>query len=138
MPKDDIYLPLHVGREGKDDIVFTGDNTGDNISNKNASFCELTGLYWACLNLDADYIGLVHYRKHFTAKGKKGSKFQRIINRDELNEILKKYDVVLPMPRHYYIETNYSQYVHAHHEEDLIETRKIIKKKISGLYSCLR
>ena len=47
MPKDNIYLPLHVGREGKSDIGFQGDNTGENISEKNVNYCELTGLYWA-------------------------------------------------------------------------------------------
>ncbi len=34
MPQDRVYVPLHVGRAGKQDIGFTGDNTGDNISEK--------------------------------------------------------------------------------------------------------
>ena len=45
-PKDPVYLPLHVGCEGKASIGLTGDNSGDNISKKNPVFCELTGLYW--------------------------------------------------------------------------------------------
>ena len=36
MPDDKIYMPLHVGREGKSDLGYQGDNTGDNISLKNA------------------------------------------------------------------------------------------------------
>lgn len=68
MPKDPVYLPLHVGAEGKPDLGYTKDNTGDNISAKNPNFCELTGLYWAWKNLDADYLGLVHYRRYFTRK----------------------------------------------------------------------
>ena len=47
MPDDEIYLPLHVGCEGKEKIGYQLDNSGENISNKNATFCELTGLYWA-------------------------------------------------------------------------------------------
>lgn len=47
MPEDSVYMPIHVGREGKADIGYTGDHTGDNISLKNANYCELTGLYWA-------------------------------------------------------------------------------------------
>ena len=57
MPDDDVYLPIHVGREGKEDLGYLGDNTGDNISSKNANYCELTGLYWAWKNLKCDYIG---------------------------------------------------------------------------------
>lgn len=34
MPKDPVYLPLHVGAEGKPDLGYTKDNTGDNISAK--------------------------------------------------------------------------------------------------------
>ena len=78
MPDDDMYLPLHVGAEGKTDengqpldLGYTKDNTGDNISSKNANYCELTGMYWAWKNLDADYIGLAHYRRHFS-NGKSG------------------------------------------------------------------
>ncbi len=53
MPSDELYLPLHVGAEGKKDAMgkelnlgYTKDNTGENISSLNGSFCELTGLYW--------------------------------------------------------------------------------------------
>ena len=68
MPEDSVYLPLHVGAEGKADLGYTKDNMGDNISAKNPNFCELTGLYWAWKNLEADYVGLVHYRRYFTRK----------------------------------------------------------------------
>ena len=47
MPSDDIYLPVHVGKKGKTDLGYQGDDTGDNISDKNTNYCELTGLYWA-------------------------------------------------------------------------------------------
>ena len=61
-PEESVYLPLHVGAEGKDMIPgLTRDDTGENISSKNPMYCELTGLYWAWKNLDADAIGLVHY-----------------------------------------------------------------------------
>lgn len=46
MPEDPMYVPVQVGAEGKQTIGFTPDNTGDNISNKNNMYRELTGMYW--------------------------------------------------------------------------------------------
>jgi hypothetical protein len=51
MPSDDVYLPIHVGAEGKPALKFVGDNTGDNISIKNSNYCELTGIYWYWKNM---------------------------------------------------------------------------------------
>ena len=60
MPEDQMYFPVQVGAEGKTKIEeYTQDNTGNNISLKNPYFCELTGLYWAWKNLEAENIGLV-------------------------------------------------------------------------------
>ncbi len=66
VPMSKYHVPLHVGREGKEDLGYLGDNTGDNISLKNPNYCELTGLYWIWKNVkDVDYIGLCHYRRYF-------------------------------------------------------------------------
>lgn len=129
MPDDSIYLPVHVGAEGKEPIGYAPDNTGDNISRKNANYCELTGLYWAWKNLDADYIGLAHYRRHFCVAGFFSDKKKRVMSQTQMEALLNKADVILPKPRRYYIESNYSQYVHAHHAEDLDFTRAIIQEK---------
>lgn len=134
MPKDDMYLPLHVGAEGKLDedgndldLGYTKDNSGDNISNLNSSFCELTGLYWAWKNIDADYIGLAHYRRHFSFKKKVG--FENVLTYSELKPFLGKIKVFVPNKRKYYIETLYSHYEHTHYAIHLDETRKIIADK---------
>lgn len=130
MPDDSIYLPVQVGAEGKIlDLGYVKDNTGDNISSKNKYYCELTGLYWAWKNLNADYIGLVHYRRHFCIPGAKGNKKRRVLSGLQLEELLEKNDVLLPKQRNYFIETNYSQYAHAHHAKDLDTTRKILEEK---------
>lgn len=129
MPKDSMYLPLQVGAEGKADLGYVKDNSGDNISERNANYCELTGLYWAWKNLDADYIGLAHYRRHFCLKSSKGDKWQKILTKEQLEPLLQKHDIILPNPRNYFIETNYDQYVHAHHAEDLDTTREILQER---------
>ena len=129
MPPDPMYLPVHVGAAGKDSIGYQRDDEGENISGKNANYCELTGLYWAWKNLDAEYIGLVHYRRHFAGGKRSGDKKEKVIGRKELEEKLKDTDILLPNPRNYRIETNYSQYAHAHHARDLAVTRRILAEK---------
>lgn len=66
-PQNDVYLPIQVGKvTSQVSLGIQGDNTGDNISQKNFCYCELTALYWAWKNLkDVDYIGLCHYRRYF-------------------------------------------------------------------------
>lgn len=119
MPEDPMYLPIHVGKAGKDlELGFQGDNGGENISEKNPTFCELTGLYWAWKNLDADYLGLCHYRRHFRGKPG-GDKWDCILTSAQAETLLHGTDVLLPKRRKYYIETSYSQYVHAHPAEGL-------------------
>ena len=130
MPKDKMYLPLHVGKEGKDSIGFKGDNSGKNISNKNSYFCELTGLYWAWKNLKDDYIGLVHYRRHFKgAKIIKKDLVNSVITLKEVNELFNDVDIILPKKRKYYIENLYSHYANTLFVEPLDITRDIIKEK---------
>ncbi len=135
MPDDDMYIPLHVGAEGKIDengqpldIGFVKDNTGDNISLKNPGYCELTGLYWAWKNLEADYIGLAHYRRHFSLR-KTRDPFDGVLKYAELAPILKKKKVIVPDKRKYYIESLYNHYKHTHYISQLDETRSIIAEK---------
>ena len=101
MPSDPCYLPLHVGRAGKEDIGFSGDDTGENISQKNPFYCELTGLYWLWRNVDSDYKGLVHYLRHFGGSGKSKDPWKRILTQGELEALLKVQDVLLPRKRRY-------------------------------------
>lgn len=123
MPEEDIYLPILVGATGKSRISgWASDDLGDNISSKNQNYCELTALFWAWKNLSCDYLGLVHYRRHF--RGRNG-----IVERTELSELLAASGVILPKKRNYFIETNRSQYVHAHHAEDLDLTRQILTER---------
>ena len=131
MPRDSIYLPLHVGAEGKGDLGYARDNTGENISSKNPSFCELTGLYWAWKNLDADYIGLVHYRRHFAGTKRGGSPFERILTKGELQHMLSGCRIFVPEKRRYYIESLYSHYQHTHYEEHLNQTRELVAQMYS-------
>lgn len=133
VPSDEVYLPLHVGAEGKDPFGFVTDNTGDNISSKNNLYCELTGLYWAWKNLDYEYLGLVHYRRYFTLKSKKyqkeHGKLNSVLTGDEADNLLEKYKVIVPKKRRYYIESCYSHYAHTFDGKQFDLTREIIEEK---------
>ncbi len=133
MPEDEIYLPLHVGREGSEALPYQPDNTGDNISSRNPSYCELTGLYWAWKNLKCDYLGLAHYRRHFTVRSrkyqKKHSPMESVLSGQELNGLIPEHKIIVPKKRKYYIETLYTHYAHTHYAEHLDITRMIISEK---------
>lgn len=88
---DEIYMPIQVGKAMHPDLDlgFQTDNTGENISEKNGSYCELTALYWAWKNLkNIDYVGLAHYRRYLDFD---------LTKKSSTNE-LKSYDIILPPP----------------------------------------
>ena len=62
-----ILQPVQVGsalaRERYDWALH--DDEGENISDQNPMYCELTTQYWAWKNVDADYYGFCHYRRYF-------------------------------------------------------------------------
>jgi hypothetical protein len=137
MPEEKIYLPIHVGKEGKSDLGYIEDNTGENISHKNNNYCELTALYWSWKNMNCDYIGLCHYRRYFSNGEKpapllqssnRDDQFSQILTEKTISEMLNKYDIILPKKRNYIIETISSHYKHAHNIEDLMATKEIIRE----------
>lgn len=121
------YIPIQVGAEGKEDLGFIKDNTGDNISCKNPNYCELTALYWMWKNSNADIIGLVHYRRYFV-KSFFTTNMEKAISEDDINKYLKKYDVILPNPYYTYKRTVEEQYAVDHNIEDYKKLREIIKQ----------
>lgn len=146
---DDLYLPLQVGAAGKKDILdlstvylkdgkafgetIMRDDMDENISEKNPGFCELTGLYWAWKNLrDADVIGLVHYRRYFTAKSvvyRHGHEpLRSVLTEGELSALLLQYDILVPRKRVYGIETLYSHYEHTLDSYQLDAAMEIVRQ----------
>lgn len=125
MPKDrSLYLPVLVGavNNWSSGLDYQRDDDGENISDKNPNYNELTAIFWAWKNLhDTDVIGLMHYRRYFVKNRNK------LLNRVDIEKLLKDKDILVPQKRKYYIETNYTHYIHAHKKEPLEETREIIR-----------
>lgn len=132
MPDDPVYLPVFMGATGREtpDAIWQRDDEGESISRKNPTFCELTGHYWLWKNVQAEVYGLCHYRRYFGRR--LGQKHERILSGDQINLLMANCDVLLPPKRHYWIETNRSQYVHAHHAEELTLTRQILSERKPG------
>ena len=116
MPQDAIYLPVWAGAavRPEEGLAYRRDDSGDNISLKNPRYSELTALYWGARNLDADFVGLAHYRRHFKGSGDRG-----ILTGEEAAELVSQAPVVLPSPRRYVVETLESHYAHTHGPDHL-------------------
>lgn len=170
--KTDIFVPLQGGRAVADtpsrkgnfteeEIAWLnknmiGDNTGDNISELNRNFAEITALYWIWKNTKSPYVGLTHYRRFFSINenahypmvtfpsmrmrhlGLKHLKgFAKEFLRDL--ELQKKFilpwfathDIILSEP----IKINtYQQYKEEHVISDLDKALDIIKQKYPEMY----
>jgi len=127
-PQDDLYIPLQVGAANHDRFCPITDADGDSISQKNSSFCELTGLYWIWKNVKADAVGLVHYRRYFIQSRGLKSPWECILTRATAEAMLRTTDVILPKEQRYVVETNLSQYAHAHNKKDLLQARACIRE----------
>ena len=125
-PKNEIYKPIQVGT--KESFTEIRDNTGENISEKNPNFCELTAAYWILKNDKSDITGLTHYRRYFF-KSKYNNKIENILDKEDIENILKEYDIILPEIEHIVQFTVKTAYEKRHHIEDFNKCRDIIQEK---------
>ena len=89
IPKDPLYVPLQVGSALQEDLGFLRDDTGDNISEQNCYYSELTGLYWIWKNVkDLDYVGTCHYRRYLI------NDRELIFTEEEYLALLTEYDLI--------------------------------------------
>jgi hypothetical protein len=162
LSNDPIYCPVHVGKAlSQIDLNMTSDDLGDNISWKNKSYSELTGLYWVWKNTTDSIVGLSHYRRFFFSKepilamklkkvgeyliGQGNKRFgvyytscrensNLILSGDETLDLLKNYDAIIPVSRKMRYTVR-EQYQRRHFIKDLENTGKIIQEKYSGYIS---
>lgn len=97
LPNEQGYIPLFVGASSAKTAIPEGyqrDDTGDNISDKNDSCCELTGGYWIWKNSTADIVGLVHYRRFFAhCKGFEYKSKHIVLSKENAYKVLSSADI---------------------------------------------
>lgn len=170
--KDEIFTPIHVGRANArkkatpgdknyqwmlDNMI--GDDTGENISDRNGCYNEMTSLYWAWKNYDKlgnpDYIGLMHYRRHFVFREDEKivynienfdeESYLRVINYspEKVYNMLEGCDFITHIGK---VINVYNHYIENHRQEDLDlavdimlekypEYKEITKEYFAGDYS---
>jgi len=122
-PEASIYVPLHVGRAGAEELGYLGDDTGESISRWNNYYGELTGVYWVWKNeIEADIIGICHYRRFFL------NQQGELLSGQEYEDILKNYDMIVS--EEIQADTSYLDYFgEAHNAKDLLAVGEVIKEK---------
>ena len=131
-PNNEVYIPVQVGLdEGVEPLGYTGDNTGDNISYKHKYYSDLSTVYWAWKNSNADIIGVCHYRRYFvsTSKKDKNNKLKYVLSKIEIEELIEKYKIIVPKKRRYYIESIESHFKHTHTSCDFDYLREVVKNE---------
>ena len=85
---DDVFKAVQAGKavHPELDLGYLCDNYGDNISELNPFWSELTVLYWGWKNIhDVEYCGLNHYRRYFDA----------IIDENNIDGLMKDCDMLV-------------------------------------------
>lgn len=96
--ENEIYQYVQGGsaiNKKVENVIY--DDCGDNISELNPFYCELTVQYWAWKNSKADIKGMCHYRRFFsTSYVNQNSEF--FLDKTNILTSLKNNNIILPIP----------------------------------------
>lgn len=107
-------------------IADVKDNTGENISHKNSSYCELTAIYWIWKNITTEYAGICHYRRRFE------------LTEAMLSALTKaNIDVVLPVPTGCEPSVR-ANYFERHREEDWNMMMQVLQNNYPEYYTAAK
>ena len=125
------FVPIQVGSALHEDLGYLRDDTGDNISDLNPFYSELTGQYWVWKNdQDSQIIGCCHYRRYFI------NDKNEFLTVAEIEKILSGTEILaacLEDPRSWR-----ELYGAGHNIEDLYELGRVIKEREPESYECFK
>lgn len=128
VPEDKMYQPLQVGHAVSQDLGYWRDDDGENISDLNCYYSELTGFYWIWKNYKKDdYIGTCHYRRYLI------NEQEKIFTRQEYEKLLQEYDLITTLK----VQLNHSYhygFAANHNIHALDMTGEVIKEKYPEYY----
>lgn len=145
--KNEVVQPLLTGSNEKN-FKFNGlkDNVGDNISDKNYYYAELTGQYYVLKNYlkehnNLEYVGFCHYRRFFDFEKSNKTfafqplncyefipKFKKFYTQKNVYSFIKDYDIVIPHDSEIE-ESIYKQYENNHPIVTLNKMVEIVEKE---------
>lgn len=142
IPNHPLLVPVQVGAALAETHFpnFLYDDTGENISKKNRSYCELTAQYWAWRNVKADYLGFFHYRRYLYPEVgcNRPYRIERGVNLPLLDklgyggfaEIICQNDLIAPIGEDMNIPVreHYANAPH-HHQRDIDLIERIVRER---------
>ena len=122
LPHNEVMRPIHVGRaisQRKEEMTWMqGDDTRENISEKNPQYCEMTAHYWIWKNVkDAEYVGVCHYRRFFGID----------ITEENISEVMEDADVMMVEPS-WHVDSVYAYFAKFMGAENMTILWKVMKK----------
>ena len=130
VPDKNGYIPLQVGSTLNEDLGYQKDDTAIQISAKNKTYCELTGMYWIWKNIQCDNVGICHYRRYFVQ--------DELLTIEYMEECLKTYDIIVPDSGMTMYENVYKHYENRHKIKDLNICGEVLLQKYPKDYAAFK
>lgn len=141
---DGCFLsPVQVGAALTNERLpgCVGDDTGENISARNRSYCELTTQYWAWKNAASDYYGFFHYRRYlypapmtrrpYRVEAEPTKALLEELGFARFPQLVEGYDLIAPKGENMRVSVRDHYAGAAHHRgEDLVLMEAIVKEKV--------
>ncbi len=152
VPDHALLEPIQVGTAIADKRMegILHDNTGENISEKNRMYCELTAQYWAWKNRpELDYYGFFHYRRYLSFNPVQLEHWENItyfdycdenaverlmLNEENMRNLIENYDVIYPQENPVGGDTVYEHWCRHLVKKDMDILVQVIMEKYPDFY----